>query len=404
MKICGASKQIILMEKFVSNSDVNPQGCRPTWAQINLNALAENFRLIRERVGQDVKIMSVVKANAYGHGAVECARRLEQEGTDWFGVALPEEAIELREAGITNPILTLGGFWHGQEEAILFHRLTPVIFRIDMLEALDRLAKDKRTTADVHIKIDTGMGRFGVRYDAVGDFINAISQFKNIRVDGLMTHFASADEPQSDNFTFDQISKFRMAVRAFQENGYAPTFIDLANSAGIVGHGASHKNLVRAGGILYGLWRDILPPQITPIPFQPVMSLYSRITLLKRVPKGETLGYGRTFKTERDSLIGTISIGYHDGYLRGLSNKGRVVVNGKFAPVVGRVSMDATIIDVTDIEGVRIDDSVMLLGNENSLSITAEDIARQVGTLSYEVTCGISERVPRFYKHKVQSS
>jgi len=371
---------------------------RPTWAEINLNALAENFRLIRARVGQDVKIMSVIKANAYGHGAVECARRLEKEGTDWFAVALPEEGIELTEAGITNPILILGGFWAGQEEAILFHRLTPVVYRIDVIESLDRAAKEKGIIADVHVKIDTGMGRLGVRYDSIGDFINAISQFKNIRVDGLMSHFASADEPLSDNFTFEQITRFRAAVEAFREKGFNPANIDLANSAGIVGHKTSHKNMVRPGGILYGLWRDILPPQVSPIPFQPVMSLHSRIGLLKEVKKGETLGYGRTFKTKRKSLIATLPIGYHDGYMRGLSNKGRVIVKGKFAPVVGRISMDATIVDVTDVEGVRMDDCVTLLGNENSLSITAEEIAKQAGALSYELTCGISERMPRIFK------
>jgi alanine racemase len=378
-------------------------GHRPTWAEIDLDALAANFHLVRERVGADVKIMSVVKANAYGHGAARCARRLEQEGSDWFGVILPEEGIELREAGITKPILCLQGFWSGQEQALLKYNLTPVVYRVDIIEALDRAAGDAGVVADVHVKIDTGMGRLGIRYDSINDFIDAILGFKNIRVDGLMTHFAAADEQQFDGFTFEQITKFRMAVAAFQEKGFQPTHTDLANSAGIVGHTASHKNMVRPGGVLYGLWRDVLPYQMSPIPFRSVMSLYSRILLLKKVPTGETLGYGRTFKTSRDSLIATVPIGYHDGYMRGLSNRGRVIVKGKYAPVVGRVSMDATMIDVTDIGGVRIDDAVTLLGNENSLSITAEEIAQHVGTLSYEVTCGISERVPRIYKQVLSS-
>lgn len=373
-------------------------GQRPTWAEINLDALATNFHLIRERVGEDVKVMSVVKANAYGHGAVECARRLEQEGTDWFGVIMPEEGIELREAGITKPVLSLGGFWAGQETALLKFNITPVVYRVDMIEALDRAASDAGVVADVHVKIDTGMGRLGVRYGDLSDFINSITQFKNIRVDGLMTHFAAADEPQHDSFTFEQITKFKMACAEFRDKGFQPTYTDLANSAAIVGKSASHPNMVRAGGILYGLWRDILPPQVSPIPFRPVMSLHSRITLLKRVPSGETLGYGRTFKTSRDSLIATLPIGYHDGYMRGLTNRGHVIVKGKNAPVVGRVSMDSTIIDVTDVGGVRLDDVVTLLGNENSLSITAEGIAQEVGTLSYEFSCGISERVPRVYK------
>lgn len=371
---------------------------RPTWALIDLDALAANFHLIRERVGADVKIMSVVKANAYGHGAVGCAKRLEKENTDWFGVALPEEGIELREAGITTPVLCMGGFWKGQEAAFLKFNLTPAVYRVDMVEALDRAACDAGKTIDVHVKIDTGMGRLGVRYNDVGDFINSILTFKNIRVDGLMSHFASADEPQFDSFTFEQITKFKMAVASFREKGFQPTHTDLANSAGIVGKSASHSNMVRPGGILYGLWRDILPPQISPIPFRSVMTLCSRIALLKKTSAGETLGYGRTYKTSRDSLIASLPIGYHDGYMRGLSNRGRVIVRGKFAPVVGRISMDMTLIDVTDVGGVRLDDVVTLLGNENSLSIAAEDIAQEVGTLSYEVTCGISERVPRLFK------
>lgn len=373
-------------------------GQRPTWAEIDLDALASNYQLIRERVGEDVKIMSVVKANAYGHGAVECARRLEKEGTDWLGVIMPEEGIQLREAGITKPVLSLGGFWAGQETVLLKFNITPVVYRVDMIEAFDRAASDAGVTADVHVKIDTGMGRLGVRYSDLSDFINSITQFKNIRVDGLMTHFAAADEPQHDSFTFEQITKFKMACAEFRSKGFQPTYTDLANSAAIVGKSASHPNMVRAGGILYGLWRDILPPQVSPIPFRPVMSVHSRITLLKKVSAGETLGYGRTFKTSRDSLIATLPIGYHDGYMRGLTNRGRVIVKGKNAPVVGRVSMDSTIIDVTDVGGVRLDDVVTLLGNENSLSITAEGIAQEVGTLSYEFTCGISERVPRVYK------
>lgn len=376
----------------------NLSGQRPTWAEIDLDVLAANFHMVRERVGADVKIMSVVKANAYGHGAVECSRRLEAEGTDWFGVVLPEEGIKLREAGITKPILCMEGFWAGQETSLLKFNLTPVVYRVDMIEALDRAAKDAGVTMNVHVKIDTGMGRLGVRFDALSDFINSISVFNNIRVDGLMTHFASADDPQFDSFTFEQITRFKMAVSQFREKGFEPTYTDLANSAAIVGKTASHGNMVRPGGVLYGLWRDILPPQISPIPFRPVMSLRSRIMLLKKVPAGETLGYGRTFKTSRESLIATVPIGYHDGYMRGLSNRGRVIIRGKFAPVVGRISMDATIIDVTDVGGVRIDDVVTMLGNENSLSITAEDIAQDVGTLSYEFTCGIQERVPRIYK------
>src|SRR6266404_3581771 len=198
---------------------------RPTWAEIDLDALAGNLGVIRELVGRDVKIMAAVKADAYGHGAVECARRLQQEGVDWFGVALPEEGIELRNAGITRPILCLGGFWSGQDAALLTHQLTPAVYRLDMIESLDRAARDANIVADVHVKIDTGMGRLGVRADEVSDFCDALTRFQNIRVDGLMTHLAAADDESKQEFTDEQLTKFDQAVPGFRERGFRPSFI-----------------------------------------------------------------------------------------------------------------------------------------------------------------------------------
>lgn len=377
--------------------DVEPFASRPTWAEINLQALSENFRQVRERVTPDVKIMAVVKADAYGHGAVECARRLAQEGADWFGVALPEEAIDLREAGIEQPILCLGGFWAGQEQACLRHNLVPVVYRPDMIEALDRAARDAGTVINAHLKIDTGMGRLGVRYDKVIEFVDAIRDYRNVRIDGLMTHFASADDPHQECFTQDQLARFREAVRILRERGLKPTYEDCANSAATSSYPQSWGNMVRPGGILYGLWRDILPPLEEPLTLRPVMSLHTRVMLLKWVRRGETLGYGCTFEASRDTLVATLPVGYNDGYARALSNRGRAIVRGHYASVVGRISMDLTLVDVTDMPGVRLNDRVTLLGEEGSLMIPAEDIARTAGTLSYEITCGISDRVPRFY-------
>ena len=377
--------------------DVEPFAQRPTWAEINLDALASNCQAVRERVGRGIKIMAVVKADAYGHGAVECARRLAAEGTDWFAVALPEEGIELRRAGIKEPILCLGGFWSGQEQACLQHNLTPVVYRVDMIEAVDRAAREAAVIADVHVKIDTGMGRLGVRYDAVREFAGAISAFKNVRVDGLMTHFAAADDPDRDCFTDEQVKRYREAVRVFRERGMRPTYEDMANSAATFAHPNSWGNMVRPGGMLYGLWRDILPPAGDPPRLRPVMSLHTRIMLLKRVPKGETLGYGCTFEASRETLVATLPIGYNDGYVRALSNRGRAIVHGQYAPVVGRISMDFTLIDVTDVTGVELRDRVTLLGEDQGLSVPAEDMAKTAGTLSYEITCGISHRVPRYY-------
>jgi alanine racemase len=372
-------------------------GGRPTWAEISLDALAANFQLVKNQVGPGVNVMAVVKANAYGHGAVECAQRLEREGANWFGVALPEEGIELRTAGISRPILCLGGFWEGQAELCLQHKLVPVVYRLDMLAAIDRAARDRGVVADVHLKIDTGMGRLGVRFDEVAPFAPQLKEFKNVRIDGLMTHFAAADEPSCEALTHDQIRRFHDAVATFREQGFDPTFIHLANSAGIFAERESWGNMVRPGGVLYGLWRDILDPAHRDANLRPVMSLHSRIMLLKWVPEGETVGYGCTFEASRKTLVATIPIGYDDGYPRGLSNRSHVIIRGVFATVIGRISMDLTLVDVTNVPGVKLNDEVVLLGASRGQSVTAEYLAKTAGTLSYEVTCGIGSRVPRVF-------
>ncbi len=373
---------------------------RPTWAEIDLNNLAANFNRTRKRVTPAARVMAVLKANAYGHGAVECAQRLSREGADWFGVALPEEGIELRAAGIKEPILCLAGYWPGQAAACIQHQLTPVVYRLDMIEALNQAAANAGVVIDVHVKVDTGMGRLGIRFDELSEFVPRLAGINNVRIDGVMTHLAAADDAACQPLTRDQIRRFDEAVTVFRDHGYRPTHLHLANSAGIFGHRDAWGNLVRPGGVLYGLWRDVLPLTTSDPELLPVMSLHSRISLLKWVPPGETIGYGCTFEASRKSLIATVPVGYHDGYMRGLSNRGHVIVRGKYAPVAGRISMDLTLIDVTDVPGVEIDDQVTLLGsNRNSpeLQITAEDLARIAGTLSYEITCGVSERVPRVY-------
>jgi len=377
-----------------------PTTSRPTWAEIDLNNLAANFRTIKQRVGSETKVMAVVKANAYGHGAVACARRLAAEGADWFGVALPEEGIELRDAGITQPILCLSGFWGDQSALCLKHRLTPVVYRIDMVQRLNRAAREAGVVVDVHAKIDTGMGRLGVRFDEMNQFVAAVSELKNVRIDGVMTHFAAADDASCRPLTHDQIRRFQEAVSVFRQHGHTPTHLHQANSAATFGEKESWGNMVRPGGVLYGLWRDVLPLSVGDPDLLPVMSVHSRIALLKWVPAGETIGYGCTFEASRRSLIATVPIGYHDGYMRGLSNRAHVIVRHSFAPVVGRVSMDLTLVDVTVVEGVEVDDRVTLLGMDepgSELNVTAEDLARISGTLSYEVTCGVSSRVPRNY-------
>ena len=369
---------------------------RPTWAEINLDSLAFNFHSVKKFVGTDVRYMAVVKADAYGHGSIPCSRRLEKEGIDWFGVALPEEGVELRHAGIRKLILCLGSFWPGQETLILNNYLTPVIYQLDRAEMLNRAAKDRGTVADVHIKIDTGMGRIGVRYEHVAEFADRMKAFTNLRVEGLMTHFASADDLASD-FTSLQTDRFNDACEIFRERGFKPAYTDLANSPGAIAHPHTRSTMVRLGGVLYGLGDDVLPRGIDLPELRPVMSLHSRIAHLKTIAAGESVGYSRTFTAEHEAKIATIPIGYQDGYSRSLSNVGRVIINGQYAPVAGRISMDWITVDVSDLADVNRDDEVILIGSSGIERVTAEELAVNTGSISYEITCGIHRRVPRHY-------
>ena len=370
---------------------------RPTWAEINLGNLSFNLESVRKFIGQDISCMAVVKADAYGHGATECAKQLEADGVDWFGVALPEEGVELRTAGITQPILCLGGFWHGQENLLLEHNLTPIIYRLESAKWLDKAAEQKGQKANIHVKVDTGMGRMGVRFDEISEFVEQLRTLSNLNVEGVMTHFAAADNPTENDFTSEQTRKLNKSVEIFRDNGFKPRYVDMANSPGAIAHPNSRGNMVRLGGVLYGLGGDVLPKDIEKPGLKPVLSLFTKIAHIKQVPAGNSLGYGRTFTTKRDSLIATVPIGYHDGYPRALSNRGRVLINGMFAPVVGRVSMDCTIVDVTDVLDAKVDDRVVLIGEQNGLSIKAEDLAAETGTISYEITCGIHGRVRRIF-------
>ena len=366
---------------------------RPTIAEINLDNLASNFHASKQFIGSDVKYLAVVKADAYGHGAVECAKRLEREGIDWFGVAIPEEGVELRRSGIELPILCLGSFWQGQEQSIIEHNLTPVVFDETTATNLQKYCEARGTLIDVHVKIDTGAGRVGVRHDAAAEFVTSIKSLKNIRVTGLLTHFAAAENPNETEFTNLQISRFKTVCDAFRNAGHSPEIIDLANSPGAIAHPASRGNMVRLGGALYGLLDDILPPETARPELKGVLSLHSRIVDIKRVPTGESLGYGRTFVTKRDSKIALVPIGYADGYPRTLSNRGKACVRGCSVPVVGRISMDWTLFDVTDVPDVAENDEIILIGGD----IGAADLARETGTIGYEITCGISQRVPRIF-------
>ncbi len=370
---------------------------RPTQAFIDLDTLAFNFHSAKEFIGSDVKYLAVVKADAYGHGALACALRLETEGVDWFGVAIPEEGVELREAGIKAPILCLGSFWPGQEVLLVEYRLTPVLYSLKAATRLAEFASERDLTIDVHIKIDTGMGRVGVSHSEAAAFAQELKPLSNLKVTGLLTHFAAAEDPAENDFTNLQIARFEDARNVFRVAGHNPEWIDLANSPGAIVHPTSLGNMVRLGGALYGLLDDILSPETERPDLKPVLSLRSRIANIKQIAAGESLGYGRTFVTKRDSKIALVPIGYADGYPRGLSNKGRAVVNGQLVPVVGRISMDWTLLDVTDVPGLTGDEEVFLIGGEDGNTISAAELANAIGTISYEITCGISPRVRRIY-------
>jgi alanine racemase len=375
---------------------------RPTWAAISLDALRHNYLALKNHLNHGAQLMAVVKADAYGHGAIECSRELESIGADWFGVGLVEEGIELRKGGIARPIFCLGGFWTGQAGDVIEFDLTPAVFRLDAAEELDAKAREAGRTIRFHLKVDTGMGRLGVLLSDLPDFLRVLKRFDRIKLDGLFSHFAAADGEEAD-YTESQIGHFNEAIGIMRGLGFDPSWQHLANSAGIHAYPKAHGNLARAGAALYGLARDVFAPRPEPFSLRAVMSLHSRISMLKSVPAGTPLGYGRSFRTIRESHIATIPIGYADGLRRDHSNNGRVIVRGCFAPIVGRVSMDFAIIDVTEIPGVALGDEVILIGEATGLRITAEDLAEQIGTISYEIVTGISSRVPRVYPNTDQS-
>lgn len=375
---------------------MNDSPLRPTVARIDLDALGFNFRSIQNFLGEGVKLMAVVKADAYGHGAVQCSKRLEAEGVHWLGVSSIDEGIELRNAGLRAPLLCFGGFAPGQAAEIVRHDITPVVFDLARVEELNTLALEFGRTVKVHVKIDTGMGRVGVPFRDTVVWADQLQGLKGLNVEGLMTHFAAADDP-TDDLTNAQMRRFAEAVSIFHEKGFRPSIIHMANSPGTIAFKDSRSSLVRIGGLLYGLGDDVIPKGSACPKLKPVMTVLTRIAFIKRVTEGDSIGYGRTFMARRDSLIATLPIGYHDGLRRALSNKADVIVKGRLAPIVGRISMDWTTIDITDIAGVKCDDEVTIIGKAGQAKVTAETLARACDTISYEITCGIGTRVPRVF-------
>ncbi len=366
---------------------------RPTAAIIDLDALKHNYQEV-VRCAEGRSILAVVKAQAYGHGALPIARHLVDLGVDMLGVALVEEGRELRDSGIRTPILVMSALFPEQAEAVAAAQLTPVVYSMTMARALSRAAKKQGKTVALHVKIDTGMGRVGIAPEAALGFIEDVQSLDNIVVQGLMTHFADADL-RNKEYASRQMDFFSGITAALDARHMAVPLRHAANSAAVLDYHRALFTMVRPGLMLYGY--NPLEGGAPRADLVPVMTLATCIAFMKKVPAGTFISYGRTFETKRDSLIATIPIGYADGYSRGLSNKGIVLVRGKRAPVVGRVCMDMCMIDVTDVPGVAEGEEVVLMGAQGNDRISADDIALQTGTIAYEVLCGISSRVPRIY-------
>ncbi len=375
--------------------DISPESFRPTWAEIDLNAIIHNIREFRRLLPKEVKIMAVVKADAYGHGAVEVADAIIRGGADCFAVAFLEEGIELRQTGVRKPILLIGPIPPGRAPEIIKYNLTQTVFSLEIAEAISGEAARQNTEVPVHVKVDTGMGRVGLSPRETVAFIREVSRLPGIRIEGLLTHLASADE-EDLSYTYRQVELFNETILACREAGIEIPLVHAANSAGAIAVPESRYSLIRLGISLYGYYpSEVIKSDL--VRLKPAISFKTRVTFLKKAPPGTCLSYGSTFTAARESLIATIPVGYADGFNRLLSNRGQVLVKGRRAPIVGRICMDYTMIDVTDIEGVQVGDEVVLYGKQGKDEITVDEVATLLGTISYELLCAVDKRVSRFY-------
>ena len=371
---------------------------RPTVVEIDLNALAFNYKQIREKVDEDVKILAVVKADGYGHGAGFVAKELENLGVNLLGVALCEEGIALRKAGIQIPIVLLGSIFQGQTKQTIQYDLTPVIFDTETAQKLASEAERMDKKIKVHIKIDTGMGRIGVLPTDVKPFFSELKKMRNLEIEGVLSHLSSADgQTQKDrDFTALQLQRFEECIEEIETISFSCPLKHIANSAATVDLLPSPCNLVRPGLMIYGAYPS--PEFAGKIHLKPVMSLKTEIIQIKKVPPGASISYGRSFVTKRESTIATLPIGYADGYSRLLSNRGEALIGGKKVPIVGVVCMDMVMVDVTEVPNVCVGDEAVLMGRQGYNEISVHDIAEKIGTISYEIFCAMSKRVPRIYK------
>ncbi len=358
---------------------------RPTWAEVDLGALSRNLRRIRARMPAGVKIMFVVKANAYGHDAALCALAAERaRAADWLGVSSVEEGVALRDAGSRLPVLILGSLYPFESVlAAAAHDLTPVVASLEAAKRLAAVAVKLRRRVDCHVKVDTGMGRIGASPEAALGIVRHLASLKAVRVQGIYTHLACAESDAA--FTARQLAAFRRVVAALTREGLRPPLVHAANSAGALRYPAARFDLVRPGLAAYGLYPG----------FEPVLTLKSKIVFLKTVAKGATVSYGAAWRAKRPTRVATLPIGYGDGYARALSGRADVLIGGRRCPVIGRVTMDQVMVDATGAPDARVGEDAVLIGRQGRAEVPAAELARLCGTIPYETATALSSRVPR---------
>lgn len=399
---------------------------RPAWIEVDVSAIRDNVAAIKSFVGEKTSVLAVVKADAYGHGLLPAAQAALLGGASTLGVAIPEEVASLREAGITAPIVIIGCSFPQQAAEVVALNAAAVVSYPEAARALGDAAREQGVSARVHVKVNTGMGRVGVRWNEAVAVIRQVAAMPNVQLEGLMTHFATADYEDHTSVT-TQLSRFIDVVDRVHGHGIYPSFIHCANSAAISFHKDSHFNLVRPGLIIYGIppvpmAADIPPdtglPTIhlpnkrveyarerteemrdryIPIPLRSALSLKAQVVQVNHLPAGDAVGYGLTYRTHRDSVFALLPLGYADGLSRALSNRGWVLIHGERAPIAGRISMDQTLIDVTDIPDVQVGDTAVIIGEQQGKCISAWEVGLGMGSIAYEVLVNLGVRLPRVY-------
>jgi alanine racemase len=392
-----------IIAKVATAEILSRAATRPTWADVSLSTLRQNFRTVQKHVGAAVTVCAVVKADAYGHGAIECSRALQGEGAKWLGVTSLDEAIPLRDAGIQSNILLMTGFWRGEEAEIIRLQLTPTVWELWQIESLDKAAAGLGVSRHpVHLKVDTGMGRLGVAVEQLPAVLRALTAATHLRLEGLSTHLASSEIMDAPSVA-EQERNFEAARNMVREAGFEPTFVHMANTGAVISRRETWNTMVRPGVALYGHYlpfqragREVSGGTLR-LPVKPILTWKTRILSLRNFAANQPLGYGGTYATKAPAHVAVLPVGYADGYNRQLSNRGRVIVRDHYAPIVGRISMDLTLADVTGIPGVSVGDEVILLGSTDGLSVDALEHAELANSTPYEILCNISKRVPRRY-------